>query len=32
LGTLKPGDPVNIEIDVMARYLARLVERDGDAA
>jgi riboflavin synthase len=32
LGALKPGDPVNIEIDVMARYLARLSERDGDGA
>ena len=28
-GSLKPGDPVNIEIDVMARYLARLSEKDG---
>jgi riboflavin synthase len=25
LGTLQPGSPVNIEIDVVARYLARLV-------
>jgi len=32
LGALKRGDAVNIEIDVMARYVARLVERDGDAA
>jgi len=32
LGTLKPGDAVNIEIDVMARYLARLSERDTDGA
>lgn len=30
LGALEPGDAVNIEIDVMARYLARLSERDGD--
>ena len=25
-GTLKPNDPVNIEIDTLARYVARLVE------
>ena len=25
-GTLKPGDPVNIEIDTVARYVARLSE------
>jgi len=25
-GTLRPGDPVNIEIDTLARYVARLVE------
>ena len=25
-GTLKPGDPVNIEIDTVARYVARLME------
>jgi riboflavin synthase len=25
-GTLKPGDPVNIEIDTLARYVARLAE------
>jgi riboflavin synthase len=24
LGDLKPGDPVNLEIDVLARYIARL--------
>jgi riboflavin synthase len=24
LGTLSPGDPVNIEIDVVARYIARM--------
>jgi len=24
--TLKPGDPVNIEIDTLARYVARLAE------
>ena len=32
LGRLKPGDAVNIEIDVMARYLARLAERESDGA
>jgi riboflavin synthase len=26
-GTLKPNDPVNIEIDTLARYVARLAER-----
>ncbi len=26
LGALKAGDPVNVEIDVMARYAARLLE------
>jgi riboflavin synthase len=25
-GTLKPDDPVNIEIDTLARYVARLAE------
>jgi riboflavin synthase len=29
-GTTKPGDPVNIEIDMLARYVARLVEASGD--
>ena len=32
LGALKPGDPVNIEIDTMARYISRLIEKDTDAA
>ncbi|CAA7623704.1 Riboflavin synthase [Candidatus Terasakiella magnetica] len=27
-GTLKPGDAVNMEIDMLARYVARLLERD----
>ena len=27
LGLLKPGDPVNLEIDLLARYLARLNEK-----
>jgi riboflavin synthase len=26
IGALKPGDVVNIEIDLMARYAARLME------
>jgi riboflavin synthase len=25
-GSMKPGDPINIEIDMLARYVARLVE------
>ena len=25
-GTSQPGDPVNIEIDMLARYVARLAE------
>ncbi len=29
LGRLKPGDPVNIEVDLIARYLARLLEARG---
>lgn len=29
LGRLKPGDPVNIEVDLVARYLARLLEARG---
>ncbi|RAU22511.1 riboflavin synthase [Paramagnetospirillum kuznetsovii] len=27
-GTYKPGDAVNMEIDMLARYVARLLERD----
>ena len=30
LGTLRPGDAVNIEVDVVARYLERLVLAQGD--
>ena len=26
LGALRPGDPVNVEIDMLARYVARLLE------
>jgi riboflavin synthase len=25
-GTMQPGDPVNVEIDMLARYVARLSE------
>ena len=28
LGRLKPGDRVNLEIDLLARYVARLLDRD----
>src|SRR5690606_14210588 len=27
-GMVKPGDPVNLEIDMLARYVARLVQKD----
>lgn len=26
LGSLAPGDPVNLEVDLIARYVARLME------
>lgn len=26
LGSLKPGDPVNLEVDLLARYIARMLE------
>lgn len=29
LGTLAPGDPVNLEIDMLARYVARLAQTQG---
>jgi riboflavin synthase alpha subunit len=29
LGALDPGDPVNVEVDVLAKYVERLVRRDG---
>jgi len=29
LGTLAVGDPVNLEVDLLARYLARLLEADA---
>ena len=29
LGGLRPGDRVNLEIDLVARYLARLLEKDS---
>ena len=28
IGGLRPGDPVNIEVDLIARYIARLMGRD----
>jgi riboflavin synthase len=28
LGDLRPGDPVNVELDVIARYVARLLARE----
>ncbi|MDP9196695.1 MAG: riboflavin synthase [Pseudomonadota bacterium] len=28
-GTMKPGDPVNVEVDMLARYVARLNEVRG---
>jgi riboflavin synthase len=28
LGGLKPGDPVNLEVDVLAKYVERLIHRD----
>jgi riboflavin synthase len=31
LGSKQPGDPVNIEVDIMAKYVERLIEaRSGD--
>jgi riboflavin synthase alpha subunit len=27
LGALAPGDPVNLEVDVLAKYVERLVAR-----
>jgi riboflavin synthase len=33
LGSKQPGDPVNIEVDVMAKYVERLLDaRTGDSA
>jgi riboflavin synthase len=29
-GTAQIGDRVNLEIDVLARYVARLLQRDGE--
>jgi riboflavin synthase len=29
LGALAPGDPVNLEVDVVARYVARLMSAEG---
>jgi len=30
LGVRKPGDTVNLEVDVMAKYVERLLHREGD--
>ena len=30
LGTRKPGDTVNLEVDVIAKYVERLLSREGD--
>ncbi len=32
LGDLSPGDAVNLEVDVLARYVARLLQCEGEAA
>ncbi len=32
LGRLEPGDPVNIEVDMIARYLERLMVTDEPPA
>ena len=29
LGTKQPGDPVNLEVDVLAKYVERLLHRHG---
>jgi riboflavin synthase len=29
LGSVRPGDPVNLEVDVIAKYVEALVGRDG---
>jgi riboflavin synthase len=31
LGTVQPGDPVNLEVDVLAKYTERLLAARGDA-
>ena len=28
LGSLRPGDPVNLEVDVLAKYVEKLIDRD----
>jgi len=30
LGTRKPGDVVNLEVDVIAKYVERLLAQEGD--
>ena len=29
LGSARPGDPVNLEVDVIAKHVERLLERSG---
>ncbi len=31
LQSLKPGDPVNIETDIVAKYLEKWTRRDGQS-
>ena len=31
LGAIRPGDRANLEIDMLARYVARLAEAAGNA-
>jgi riboflavin synthase len=31
LGSLKPGDPVNLETDIVAKYLEKWIKRDDGA-
>jgi hypothetical protein len=28
--SVRPGDPVNVEVDLLAKYVERLMERAGD--
>ena len=32
LGSLKPGDPVNLEADVIAKYVEKMMTRDGQSS
>jgi riboflavin synthase len=31
LGAVGPGDPLNLEVDVLAKYVEKLVQADGTA-